>query len=85
MHFEGDEGRFCDHVEYGTDVVFHKKIVITSYSIHYTKLYDVGLAGGLAAVDLGVIWRIISSWIATVPIAALTSAIIYLGLEVIFL
>lgn len=45
----------------------------------------VGLAGGIAAVDLRVIWRIISSWIATVPIAALTSALIFVGLEVIFL
>jgi PiT family inorganic phosphate transporter len=48
------------------------------------SVIGVGLAGGLAAVDLGVIWRIISSWIATVPIAALTSAIIFVGLEVIF-
>ncbi len=31
------------------------------------SVIGVGLAGGLAAVDLGVIWRIISSWIATVP------------------
>jgi len=49
------------------------------------SVIGVGLAGGLAAVDLSVIWRIISSWIATVPIAALTSAIIFVGLEVIFL
>ena len=49
------------------------------------SVIGVGLAGGLAAVDLGVIWRIVSSWIATVPIAALTSAIIFVGLEVIFL
>ena len=49
------------------------------------SVIGVGLAGGLAAVDLGVIWRIITSWIATVPIAALTSAIIFVGLKVIFL
>ena len=49
------------------------------------SVIGVGLAGGLAAVDLGVIWRILTSWIATVPIAALTSAIIFAGLEVIFL
>ncbi len=49
------------------------------------SVIGVGLAGGLAAVDLGVIWRIISSWIATVPIAAITSAIIFVGLEVVFL
>lgn len=49
------------------------------------SVIGVGLAGGIAAVDLRVIWKIISSWIATVPIAALTSALIFVGLEVIFL
>jgi PiT family inorganic phosphate transporter len=49
------------------------------------SVIGVGLAGGIAAVDLRVIWRIISSWIATVPMAALTSAIIFVGLKVIFL
>lgn len=49
------------------------------------SVIGVGLAGGIAAVDLRVIWKIFSSWIATVPIAALTSALIYVGLKVIFL
>ncbi|HET8687028.1 MAG TPA: anion permease, partial [Methanosarcina sp.] len=49
------------------------------------SVIGVGLAGGIAAVDLRMIWRIICSWIATVPIAALTSALIFVGLEVIFL
>ncbi|MGB9929884.1 MAG: inorganic phosphate transporter [Methanosarcina sp.] len=49
------------------------------------SVIGVGLAGGIAAVDLGVIWRIVSSWILTVPIAALTSALIFVGLEVMFL
>lgn len=49
------------------------------------SVIGVGLAGGIAAVDLSVIWKIISSWVATVPIAALTSALIYMGLEVIWL
>ncbi len=49
------------------------------------SVIGVGLAGGIAAVDLGVIWKIISSWVATVPIAALTSALIFVGLEVIWL
>jgi inorganic phosphate transporter, PiT family len=49
------------------------------------SVIGVGLAGGIAAVDLRIIWKIISSWIATVPVAALTSALIYLGLKVIFL
>ena len=49
------------------------------------SVIGVGLAGGIAAVDLSVIWKIISSWVATVPIAALTSMLIYMGLEVIWL
>ncbi len=49
------------------------------------SVIGVGLAGGIAAVDLSVIWKIISSWVATVPIAALTSALIFVGLEVIWL
>ena len=48
------------------------------------SVIGVGLAGGIAAVDLRVIWKIISSWVATVPIAALTSALIFVGFEVIF-
>ena len=48
------------------------------------SVIGVGLAGGIAAVDLGVIWRIITSWVATVPIAALTSAPIFVGLKVIW-
>ena len=37
----------------------------------------VGLAGGLAAVDLSVIRKIFVSWIITVPVAALTSGVIF--------
>lgn len=37
----------------------------------------VGLAGGLAAVDLSVIRKIIVSWVITVPVAALTSGVIF--------
>ena len=44
------------------------------------SVIGVGLAGGLAAVDLSVIGKIISSWIITVPVAALTAALIFTGL-----
>ena len=44
------------------------------------SVIGVGLAGGLAAVDLSVIGKIISSWIITVPVAALTAALIFAGL-----
>lgn len=44
------------------------------------SVIGVGLAGGLAAVDLSVIGKIIMSWIITVPVAAITSALIFTGL-----
>ncbi|TQD26701.1 inorganic phosphate transporter [Methanolobus vulcani] len=44
------------------------------------SVIGVGLAGGLAAVDLSVIGKIIVSWVVTVPVAALTSALIFAGL-----
>ncbi|MCM1985475.1 inorganic phosphate transporter [Methanococcoides seepicolus] len=45
------------------------------------SVIGVGLAGGLAAVDLSVIGKIAMSWIITVPIAAVTSALIFLALR----
>lgn len=44
----------------------------------------VGLAGGLQALDLRVLWKIVLYWMITVPVAAATSAIIYLLLSTIF-
>lgn len=45
----------------------------------------VGLARGLAALDLGVLWKIMLYWIITVPVSALTCAIIYSLLSLIFM
>jgi PiT family inorganic phosphate transporter len=47
-------------------------------------IIGVGLARGLEAVDLRIIKKIVASWLITVPIAAFTCAIIYLGLIAIF-
>ncbi|MCL7413091.1 MAG: inorganic phosphate transporter [ANME-2 cluster archaeon] len=44
----------------------------------------VGLAGGLAAVDLSVIRKILISWVITVPVAALTSGILFAVLMEVF-
>lgn len=41
------------------------------------SVIGVGLAGGLAAVNLNIIKRIIASWVLTVPIAAGLSIVIY--------
>ena len=45
----------------------------------------VGLARGLAALDLNVLWKIMLYWIITVPVAAATCAVIYCLLSAIFL
>ena len=45
----------------------------------------VGLARGLAALDLGVLWKIMLYWIITVPVAAVTCAVIYFVLSTIFM
>lgn len=44
------------------------------------SVIGIGLAGGVAAVDVGVIKRIIVSWVVTVPVAAVTCMGIYLGI-----
>ncbi|MFH1117644.1 MAG: anion permease [Pseudomonadota bacterium] len=44
----------------------------------------VGLAGGLQALDLRILWKIVVYWMITVPVAAATSAVIYLILSAIF-
>ena len=45
----------------------------------------VGLAQGIAALNMRVVRNIIVSWLATVPIAAIFSTAIYFGLRAIFL
>jgi PiT family inorganic phosphate transporter len=47
-------------------------------------IIGVGLARGLEAVDLRIIKKIVASWLITVPIAAITAAMIFLGLTAIF-
>ncbi len=63
-------------------VVFHSYSSLPISTTHTLvgSVIGVGLAGGLAAVDLSVIGKIVVSWVITVPVAALTSALIFLGL-----
>lgn len=44
----------------------------------------VGLARGMAALDLRVIRNIVSSWVITIPAAAVVAAICYLALQAVF-
>lgn len=45
----------------------------------------VGLARGFSAVNFKVLWRIVAYWLLTVPIAALTSIVIYTILKWVFI
>ncbi|MDD2778167.1 MAG: inorganic phosphate transporter [Methanocellales archaeon] len=47
------------------------------------SVVGVGLAGGLEAVDLSVIRKIIFSWVLTVPIVMFIAAVTYMGLMII--
>ncbi len=47
------------------------------------SVIGVGLAGGLAAVDISVIKRIVVSWVVTVPVSAITCMGIFLGITLI--
>ncbi len=60
-------------------VLMHSYIALPISTTHTLvgSVIGVGLAGGLAAVDLRIIWRIFVSWIITVPAAALTSGLIF--------
>ncbi len=41
----------------------------------------VGLARGIAALDLRMVWRVVQSWIVTLPVAAAFAGVFYLGLK----
>ena len=45
----------------------------------------VGLARGIAALDLRMAWRVVQSWIVTLPVAAAFAGLFYLGLEALLL
>jgi PiT family inorganic phosphate transporter len=74
-------------VEFGaaTTVLIASKLglpISTSHTV-VGAVIGVGLAKGLAAIDLSVIKKIIYSWLLTIPLAALFSAIIFILLRMI--
>jgi PiT family inorganic phosphate transporter len=74
-------------VDFGaaTTVLIASKLglpISTSHTV-VGAVIGVGLARGLEAIDLTVIKKIIVSWMLTVPIAASTSAAIFICLKTI--
>jgi len=66
-----------------TTVLFASKLglpISTSHTV-VGAVIGVGLARGLAAIDTTIIKKIIKSWILTVPVAASTSALIFIILK----
>ena len=57
--------------------------ISTSHTV-VGAVIGVGLARGLEAIDLGIIKKIVASWLLTLPIAAGTSIVIFLALNMIF-
>ncbi|MGC8718922.1 MAG: inorganic phosphate transporter [Thermodesulforhabdaceae bacterium] len=76
-------------VDFGTAtaVLLASKLGLPVSTTHAAvgAVIGVGLAGGLAAVDFGVVWRIISYWVVTIPLSAIPAMIILKLLKFIFL
>ncbi|MGA1820565.1 MAG: inorganic phosphate transporter [Thermoplasmatota archaeon] len=53
-------------------------IPVSTSQIIVGAVIGVGLAGGITAIDLRVIRNIIISWVFTIPIAAVTTAVLFL-------
>ncbi len=73
---------FCAEFSTATTVLVCSMMGLPISTTHTIvgAVIGVGLAGGLAGVDVRVIKRIFISWLITVPAAALTCMAIYLGI-----
>jgi len=74
-------------VDFGvaTTVLMASKMGLPVSTTHTAigAVVGVGLAGGLAGVDLRVLRKIVVSWVITLPVAAGTSAVLFLGMRTI--
>ncbi|MGA1872119.1 MAG: inorganic phosphate transporter [Thermoplasmatota archaeon] len=60
-------------------------IPVSTSQIIVGAVIGVGLAGGITAIDLRVIRNIIISWVFTIPIAAATTAVLFLVFRIVAL
>lgn len=76
-------------VDFGTatSVLIASKLGLPVSTTHAAvgAVIGVGLAGGLAAVDFKVVWKITLYWVVTLPLAAIPAMLIYKVLEAIYL
>ena len=77
---------FCATVSAALTVVLASRagLPVSTTHIAVGAVIGVGLARGIAALDLAVVTRIIISWITTLPVAGAMSAVIYFTLKGIF-
>lgn len=78
---------FCAELAAAGTVVVASRLGLPVSTTHIIvgAVMGVGLARGIATIDLRVITRIIASWLITVPLGALLSAIFFLILQSILL
>ena len=78
---------FCAELAAAGTVVVASRFGLPVSTTHIIvgAVMGVGLARGIATIDLRVISRIVASWVITVPVGALLSAIFFLILHSLFL
>ena len=77
---------FCATIAAALTVVFASRLGLPVSTTHIAVggVIGVGLARGIAALDLAIVTRIIASWITTLPVAGAISALTYFTLKGIF-
>ncbi|SFM75951.1 inorganic phosphate transporter [Thermodesulforhabdus norvegica] len=76
-------------VDFGTatSVLLASKLGLPVSTTHAAvgAVIGVGLAGGISAVDFGVVWRIVLYWVVTLPLSAIPTMVIFKILKFLFL
>ena len=77
---------FCATISAALTVVLASRVGLPVSTTHIAvgAVIGVGLARGIAALNLAVVTKIIISWITTLPVAGAMAALIYFTLKGIF-